>query len=177
MNSSQSFTKLLSEKFYSTYSFINNEVPNELIVDRFAREIAIKLACESGNEECLYDTFAQVHLIGHHDRSAPKGLEEVIYCKGLKGNERRDEWIYMWQKMQASNELEERNIIIKSLGCSDDYNLLRDFLQTSIATNSDNNYVRSERFQIFNSVLKSSVGVSVAIEFLQKHESDGIALM
>lgn len=167
----------LSEKLYSAYPFINNTVPNEPIVDRFTREIAIEWACKSGNELCLYDTYAQVHLVSHHGRSVPKGLEEVIFCNGLKGN-RQGEWVDMWEMMQASNNVEERGIILRSLSCADDLQVLRDFLQSSIATNSDNNYSRSERLQIFQSILaNSAVGIKAVIDFFEKHEKDGIALM
>lgn len=104
-----------------------------------------------------------------------KGLEELIYCNGFKGSGKQQEFVMMWRKMQASTDAEERSLMIRSLGCSDDREVLRDFLQTSIATNSDARYSRKERLEVFESVLRSTVGVPAAIEFLENHEADGIS--
>lgn len=170
----QRFVKILSEKFYASYPRVNGAIPNEPIVNRFAREAAIRWACQSGNEDCLYDTYALVHLVGHHDGVVPKGLEELIYCNGLRGNESQSEWVWMWQKMQASTDKQERSLIIRSLGCSDDFESLADFLASSFTSNSDV-YLSKERLEVFKSVLKSSVGVRAAVNFLEKYENDGLA--
>lgn len=169
--------KLLSEKLYAAYPRVNSAIPDEPIVNRFTRETAIHWACLSGNPDCRYDTYALVHVVGDHDRSVPKGLEEIIYCNGLRGNQSQDEWVSMWKKMQASSDEHERSLIIRSLGCSDDFESMRDFLASSIATNSDVVYLSDERLQVFESVIKSSVGVKAAVEFLEKYENDGITRM
>lgn len=165
---------MLSEKLYESYTIVDNAIPDEPLVDRFARETAIHWACQAGNQACLNDTYVQVHLVAHHDRTVPKGLEEVIYCNGLRGVGRKDEWVDMWQKMQASVEQEERSLIIKALGCSDDEEVMKNFLQASIATNSDVNFGAGERLEVFEAALSSSVGVKAALEFLKNHEQDGI---
>lgn len=165
----------MSERLYEAYPFFSNAIPEESIVHRYARETAIHWACRGGNEGCINDTFAQVRLIGQTGRSTVRGLEKVIYCNGLRGVGRQSEWVLMWQKMQQSTDIDERALIINTLGCSDDREVLRDFLQNSIATNSDNNYARSERLQVFNSVLESSVGITAAVEFLEMYEQEGIA--
>lgn len=163
----------LSAKLYENYSFINNTVPNEPLIDRFARKTAIHWACQSGNEECRYDTYAQVHLSVHHDRSAPKGLEEEIYCNGLRGENTQNEWVWMWEKMKASSDEHERSVIIKSLGCSEDEEILTSFLESSVATNSDVNYSRDERLKIFTAVASSKVGVKVFVDFLEVQKNEG----
>jgi aminopeptidase N len=168
--------RLLSQKLYETYPFIENDVPKEPLIDRFARETAIHWACQSGNDKCLYDTFAQVRLIGHHDRNAPKGLEDVIYCNGLRGDNKQNEWLWMWEKMKASNDERERNVIIKSLGCSEDKEALKSYLESSMGTNSDVNYSRAERLQVFSAVAASKVGVEVFVEFLEANKDEGSVL-
>lgn len=166
------FINLLSERLYAAYPFDDSKIYDESIVDRFTREMAIKWACKSGNTKCLDDTFAKFILITNHTWSLPKGLEEVVYCSGLSGQGTRDGWISLWQKMLASNDFKERNVIIGALGCSKDVLLLTDWLHTSIATNSDNNYITAERLKIFKSVVARSDGLKAAIEFLENYEQD-----
>lgn len=125
---------------------------------------------------CQNDTYILTHLFADHDRAVPKGFEDVIYCSGLRGENKQGEWVELWDKMKESTDLEQRSQIIRSLGCLDDQALLMAYLQTSIATNSDNNYRDDERYKIFQSVLSSSVGVATTIDFIQKHERDGIAI-
>lgn len=95
----------------------------------------------------------------------------------MRGNETQNEWVWMWQKMQASDDEHERSLIIRSLGCSDDFESLKDFLASSIARNGDVDYRSDERLEIFNSVLKSSVGVRAAVDFLELYENDGISVL
>lgn len=83
----QNFMRLLSEKFYSTYPLIINDILNEPLVDRFAQEIAISSACQAGNKKCLSDMI-QVQWIVNGESIAPKGLGDVIYCNGLLGDNR-----------------------------------------------------------------------------------------
>lgn len=144
-------------------------------MSRYARETAIRWACQSGNENCESDTYEVVNVTSKI--IVPKGLEELIYCNGLKGNERQSEWVAMWQKMQASSDEQERSLIIRSLGCSDDFESLRSFLASSIASNSDVVYRSGERLQVFNSIIKSSIGIRAAVEFLEKYENDGVTRM
>ena len=138
-------------------------------MDRFARETAIKWACESGNEKCLNDMFAQVHVIGHHDRSAPKGLEEVIYCNGLRGINKQNEWLWMWQKMKESKDKRERSVILKSLGCSEDEEILISYLESAYGSTSDVNYSWNETWEVFNAVATSRAGVKAFVALYRKH--------
>lgn len=130
----------------------------------------------TGNPDCRFDTFAMTHLVGHdhRDKKELRHLDELIFCQGLKGAEKDHEWVDIWMKMQNSTDKDERAMMIRSLGCADDREILRSYLQSSIATNSDSNYTRLERRQIFEAVAESTVGVQALVEFLENHERDGI---
>lgn len=161
---------MLSAKLYASYKIVNNQIPNEPLVDRFTRELAIRWACQSGNEDCLMDSLEQVRLVVNQTQNIPKGLEEVIYCSGLKGVGKKDEWIGLWRRMQNSSDLEERSLIIKALGCTEDDELLKSYLEASLGANSDTNFRSGERLLIFNSITPSSVGVKTIVEFLTLYE-------
>lgn len=162
--------RLLSEKLYTKFKIVNHQIPNEPLVDRFTREFAIKWACHSGNDDCLSDSLEQVRLAVNQTQNVSKGLEGAIYCSGLTGIGKRDEWIGMWKIMQASTDEGERSSIIKALGCSEDEELLSSYLDASLGTNSDVNFRTGERLQIFNSIKPSSAGVKSIIDFLMRYE-------
>lgn len=149
---------------------MNNQIPNEPLVDRFTRELAIRWACQSGNEDCLKDSLEQVRLIVNQTQNIPKGLEEVIYCSGLKGVGKKDVWVGLWRKMQNSSDPEERSLIVTALGCSEDEELLKSYLEASLGSNSDTNFRTDERLLIFSSITPSSIGVKTVLEFLTLYE-------
>lgn len=163
---------MLSKELYASFEIINNRIPYEPLTKRYAREMAFKWACRGGNEKCLDDTYDQVHLIAHHDWIVPKGLESVIYCSGLRGVDKRSEWIDMWLMMQNSTDSGDRSRIIAGLGCTEDLQLLEDYLTTTLSMNNENNYNVAERLAVFNSVLSSSVGVEAVLKFLTIYELD-----
>ena len=161
---------MLSKELYDSFEIIDNKIPYEPLTKRHGREMAFKWACRGGNQKCLNDTSSQVHLVVHHDWIVPKGLESVIYCSGLRGGDKRGEWVNMWVMMQESNDSGDRSRFIAGLGCVEDLELLGDYLETTLSTNNDNNYSVNERLAVFNSVLSSSVGVEAILKFLTKYE-------
>lgn len=171
------FMKQLSENVYNNFAVVNNVIPNdELLIEKYGRETAITWACKYGNEKCLREMNALVKSVANNNKTVPRGLESVIYCNGLRGLNKQPEWRNLWRKMQASSNEKERSLIIGSLGCSDDRQVLQDFLDSSLATNSDVNYTGTERLEVYNSVSSSSVGVQVAVEFLTKYEMEIISV-
>ena len=165
---------MLSKELYDSFEIIANRIPYEPLVKRYGREMAFKWACRGGNEKCLNDTYDQVHLVAHHDWIVPKGLESVIYCSGLRGVLKRSEWINMWLLMQNSTDTGARMKIIEGLGCTDDLELLNDYLETTLGSNNDVNYSAAERLAVFNSVLSSSVGVEAILKFLTNFELEAV---
>jgi hypothetical protein len=159
--------RLLSAKFYSAYAVHEGSDPQIPLINKFAREMSIHWACQSGSFDCLDNTFDILKLIINRNGSAPKGLEEVIYCNGLRGYNKRDEWVWMWRKMKESKDSQERNIIINSLACSDDDDLLVSFMESVYGTNSDVNYSYEEQSAVLNAVAKSRRGVSAYVKFME----------
>lgn len=167
---------MLSKELYDSFEIIDNRILFEPLIKRYGREMAFKWSCRGGNEKCLNDTYDQVHLLAHHDWIIPKGLESVIYCSGLRGVDKRSEWVNMWLLMQNSTDSGDRSRIIAGLGCTDDLELLEDYLETTLGTNNDNNYSVAERLAVFNSVLSSSVGVEAVLGFLTKYELETVMI-
>ena len=152
---------------YNSFDIIDNVIPKESLIDRYGREFAMNWACKTGNEKCLNDVQIQLAAV-----EVPKGLEYIIYCNGLKGINKQGEWVKVWQKMQSLTSTTERMNIIRGLGCSNDEEVIRDYLDTSITGNSDVVYLSNERIAVFESVFQSSIGFKTIIPFVSEFDDD-----
>ena len=136
--------------------------------------MALKLACNSGSSQCLFDTSVIVHLFldPEIDRKVPKGLESVIFCSGMRGVGKQDDFIAMWNKMNNSTDATFRSQAINALGCSDDPTALKDYLESILGAESSVSYTQAERRSVFSSVLNSKSGLDAIINFMIDFELD-----
>ena len=163
---SQDFLRILSEKIYDKLG--SKEIEGEPFLDRYAREHAINWACRGGNEKCLSDTYDQVHVVVEHDGVVAEGLQTIVYCNGLKGLNKQDEWVGMWHKMRNSQDSAERTRIIDALGCTSDPVLLEDYLDSLLGNTGEVNYSLAERVRALQAVYQNSlIGVSATIKFMK----------
>lgn len=169
----QKFIRILSEKYYHKYKLDASEtIPVDNLPERYGRALAIQLSCESLGEECLKDTYTLVYHYAHHDRKIPVGLEASILCNGFRGDGKQDELVAVWRKMSLTSVPAFKSILIGSLGCSDNQEFLKDYLESSLGSSASQvNYTTAQRREVFNSVLKSHSGLPVIIDFLETHES------
>lgn len=163
----QKFVGKLVTNMYNSFDIIDNVIPKEAIIDRYGREFAMHWACKTGNKNCLNDV--QIQMTGVE---VPKGLEYIIYCNGLKSINKQEEWVKVWKMMQSLTSATERMNIIRGLGCSDDEEVIRDYLDTSITGNSDVVYSSNERIAVFESVFQSSIGFKTIMSFVTKFDDD-----
>lgn len=115
-NDYQAFMRTNVASFYNRLGA--EIIENEPRVDRYARTIAINLACQAQLDECLHDTNFQLLSIVYNNtnkRIAPE-YETTIYCNGMR---RANSMLfnYMSDKMLKSASQTERNNIITAIGC------------------------------------------------------------
>lgn len=165
----------MSEEFYDAFRIPDDgSIPFEELFERYSRELALKLACNAGNERCLSDTFhVNTHLVedGH---SIPKGLEGVILCSGFRGTGKQTQWNELYGLMRTTTDATLKNQFLSALGCSDDADSLKIYLESTVA--DGNNYTQAERQNVLNSVLNSRSGLSTVLSFIKDYESDIIRL-
>jgi len=143
--------------------------------ERYGRELATNLACNSGNDQCLKDTFQLVRKYANDDIKIPRGLESM-YCHGFRGIDKQDEFVKVWKKMQMTADTTFKTTLIIGLGCTDDKDAIRDFLESTLGSGASQvNYTQTERRAVFNAVLKSYSSLPVVVEFLDKFELDIIS--
>lgn len=108
-----------------------NIVNNEQRVDRYARTVAINIACQAQLDACLTQTTQSLQTMIDSGNALAPDLVTPVYCNGLRKaggalfNAMKD-------KMMQSTSQTERNTIIASLGCTQDQNLLSSFLGMAI---------------------------------------------
>ena len=146
--------------------------PIEEVYERYGREIALRLACNSGNEQCLYDTFIMNYLFLEDIAEIPKGLEPVTYCSGLRQENTQIVWVKMWQLMQSTSDPIVKSRALSALGCSGDQDSLKDYLESTLGSGNSVNYTAAERRSVYTAVLNSYSGLEVVISFLNDFELD-----
>ncbi len=165
----------MSEQFYEANKVPDDGlIPFEELFERHSRELALKLACNAGNERCLSDTFnVNKHFIedGHN---VPKGLEGVVLCNGFRGTGKQVQWSALYNQMQTTTDSTLKSQIRAALGCTDDADSLLNYLRSTVA--DGNTYTQSERQNILSATLNSQSGLSTVLSFINDFESDILRL-
>jgi hypothetical protein len=163
----------LSAKFYDAFKVPENYIiPFEEVYERYSRVLAFKIACNSGNENCLTDTYIQNHLFADHDRKIPKGMESVIFCSGFRGPAKEGEWVEMWKKMQSTSDASFKSLALNGLGCTDSKTAQTDYLHSTLGSGNSVNYTAAERRAVVSAVLNSYTGLEAVIAFFKEFELD-----
>lgn len=163
----------LSANLYERFKLPSGLViPAEGVFDRYSRETALRYACNSRNELCLSDAFKLIQRFASNDIRAPRGLEAVVYCSGMRGTGKEAEWTAIWRKLLSPTDATFRSQIINALGCSDDRDLLKQLLESSVGAGNPASYTQAERRAVLGAVLSSRSGLEVVIEFITTFELD-----
>ena len=169
------FFKNTLQKMYLAYGLA--EKPQDTLMDKLARELAIDWSCRLGNQKCLQDTFLLLKKSLDNNEKIPDSLEVTIICNGLKGLNRQNEFVQIWRRMQDSNDQAERLRLIDGMLCSSDPKALTDLLETTLVSSDEVYYRTHERQRILNNILiKSPVGVTVTIDFIAEYYDEIVSM-
>ncbi|XP_058836977.1 uncharacterized protein LOC131693281 [Topomyia yanbarensis] len=138
--------------------------------DKLTRNILVNWACLVDSDECLAQTSALLSdVVSNITNDVDPNLKGVVYCNGLR-NADRDTFLYVWDRMQKSQDPAERSLLTTALGCSQNAELLTVFLETSLDETGDANYRGQERARVFSSVYTNGkVGLETGIKFLAEN--------
>ncbi|XP_063609324.1 aminopeptidase N-like [Penaeus indicus] len=99
----------------------------------------------------------------------PPDLREVFICLAV-GTSGEEEWNFVWNEYMKSNDALDKAILLRSLTCTKDGNILSRFLEMAISPDSG---MRMDDIGIIlQSVDENSKGQSIAWSFLKKHWND-----
>lgn len=178
------FRVLMQEISNNYFEFLGfSDVQNEMFEDKLSRSSAINFACSMGSQKCLNTTLQMLEAHIDGSETIAVNLQSTIFCNGLRGavaDGNKDSSLLeaLWLSMQQSDNTEYRLKIIDILGCHNNAKDLKDLLETTLATVSNEvRYLIPERFRILQSVYsQSSIGVEVAIDFMIEHSSTVLRL-
>lgn len=170
-NNFRAFVRRNLRRMHLAYGW--DEKSDDSLMDKFARELAIDWLCRMGDQRCLSETYLRMQQIALEHQRVPASLELTFICNGLRGLNRQDEFVALWQRMQASHDQTERLRIIDGLLCASDPKPLLDLLETTLINSANTNYRNHEIQRIVNNAYhRSSVGITVTIDFLLKFTED-----
>jgi aminopeptidase N len=125
----QAFVKKIVEPLFNRLGVEVKD--NDPKLDRYARAVAINLACQAGLESCLTQTSTKLSEVESKNNQISPDLQSAIYCNGLRRSNSTT-FFYLQNKMFQSEDQAERTLIINALGCSQDETLLTQYLNLAI---------------------------------------------
>lgn len=142
---------------------------NELLSLKTSRNIAVNWACLSGDASCITETVERIReVIRNPSAEIAPDLQFSIYCNGLRKAD-EVEFTAVWTKMQESTNQGFRSTLIRALGCAQEPQLQRTFLDSTLNTNPEEvNYRNTERSEVLTAVYVNGgkTGLESAIGFI-----------
>ncbi|XP_053672602.1 aminopeptidase N-like [Anopheles nili] len=144
---------------------ITSVAPDEPLLDKYLKQLITSWACRTLIESCLTDTRVALEREVAGDEPVHPDVATVVYCYGLR-TASPDAFAYLFGKLQASQNLGERSLLIDALGCSTNDEQLNDYLLTAIGGELQVNYDSEERYYVLTSVLATREGTDALVRFL-----------
>ncbi|XP_019531218.3 aminopeptidase N [Aedes albopictus] len=168
----ENFTTLVNHlirKVYATLE-VDSVSESEPLLHKYLKQTISTWACMVGNEDCLKRTKAALQKEVTEGVKVHPDIATVVYCQGLRTADAA-EYQHLYKRIYSTQNWAFRSMIITALGCSENKEFLKAFLQTAIASNGagvEINYKSAERTQIVQAVYSGGrAGVDALIEFLR----------
>lgn len=163
----QNFMRKNAAAFFNSLGTSN--IQDENRIRRYARPIAINIACEAQLSNCL--TLTSQRLQGMIDTGVAihPDLVSTLYCNGMRGAS-ASLFAAMQSKLLASNVQADRNAIITGMGCTQNTALLADFF--TFAINPASTLSASERSRILTSAINiGEASIRTMVNFLRDNSA------
>ncbi|KAJ2952371.1 hypothetical protein O0L34_g4655 [Tuta absoluta] len=160
------FQKYMLELSAPLFNELGFEViPGEEFVTPFHRNIILNMNCQHGNQACV----DQAQQLLQNFRENPNNrlnpdIQNTVFCSGLRGGD-RDSFNFLWELYQNSTDASEQSILLSSMGCTPDEELLDFFLKQVI---DDASPVREQdKHSVIVAVINSSPrNMDIALDFV-----------
>jgi aminopeptidase N len=159
----QAFVRQIVEPLYNRLGV--EVVATEHKLERYARSIAINLACQAGLEKCLNQSAEKLQQVIDTGAKIAPDLQSSIYCNGLR-QANVTTFFYLQNKMFQSEDQAERTLIINALGCAQDSTLLTQYLNLAILP-GDALRLQEKSRVLLAPVNNGELGLRVMMEFIR----------
>ncbi|KAJ8921490.1 hypothetical protein NQ315_003108 [Exocentrus adspersus] len=130
--------------------------------------LAVNLACRLHHQQCGADIKRLFTNFKDNGVIPPKNIRSLVYCNGLRHNGTREEWDHILDQYAAADSSTDRSTFLSALGCITDQQILRDYLQLSIS--SDSVITSTDTSSVFSAVYSHPAGVAVAFDFFKENQ-------
>ena len=159
----QAFVRTIVEPLYDRLGV--EVVDDEHKLERYARSIAINLACQAGLNKCLTQSAEKLKQVINNGLRIAPDLQSSLYCNGLRQSN-SSTFFYLQNKMLQSEDQAERTLIINALGCAQDEVLLTQYLNLALIPGDALRL--QEKFRVLAAPLNNGeLGLRVSIEFIR----------
>lgn len=126
-------------------------IDNEPRVDRYARTIAMNVACSMKHEACLTPTLNK--LITHLDEDTlpHPDVASPIYCNGMRSAS-METYMKLLERANSLPSSTMKNIILSGIGCSNNFAIIEHFMNFSLESDT---LTASERQRILLSTINN----------------------
>lgn len=164
--------KQISPLYYRFENYTLNSTVPESLMDQYAQEEAIAMACKVGLKDCInmavtsFEKFRESkgNTSNETYRLQPN-LKSSIYCHAIAaGGE--EEWEYAWEMYRNSTIAAEQDKLLYGLSCTKHIWLLNRYLQYSL----DPSKVRKmNAVRVINFIANNVAGQALAWDFVRAH--------
>ncbi|XP_067625622.1 membrane alanyl aminopeptidase-like isoform X2 [Eurosta solidaginis] len=118
----------LTDKAYKELGF--DELTSDTASDIYTRDKILSWSCQFGNVDCIEKS--KKHFAKIDTTAVPVNIRSVVYCNALRyGNE--SDYDTLFQKFLKSNSATEKTLIISSLGCVKNIDLIEKYFWAIIS--------------------------------------------
>ncbi|KAG4071567.1 hypothetical protein HA402_011721 [Bradysia odoriphaga] len=141
-------------------------IANEPRVNRYARHIAINIACQAQLPQCLTQTNEELESWLFDNVTIHNDLVPYIYCNGIRIAD-GDTVTAMIERLTSSDVQSSRYAIITGLGCIQDSDSLESLFALAVLPSSQ--FTTAERSRILTSAVNNGEeSINSMIQFLQR---------
>ena len=147
---------------YNSVTFGSNRLKH---VQNLKKSLILGWACKLGKSDCVSQAQQLFNNMKKDNTTIDPNLRGVVYCTALRFTDQKDNWEFLWKKLETNTLAAETAILISSLGCTNNKELLMRYLNESI---KENGTIRRQDGQsVFNSVISGNPeGVTIGLKFL-----------
>ncbi|KAG4077604.1 hypothetical protein HA402_003031 [Bradysia odoriphaga] len=166
------FIRSLIEHLYDTVG--PRDIPDEPLLRKYSRPLAIQWACNLGSVHCRSDATRELRELMVTGGEFHQNVRSVLYCAALRSGNSND-FYFVWDRMLSTDDASGRNLLSSALGCSTTRRLLTELLRSTVEATNDNDieYRPGEAYRVFSSVYQNGLlGLEMALDFLVQNTQE-----
>ncbi|EDX14830.1 GD17884 [Drosophila simulans] len=165
----KSFTRRLITPIYEHLNGINDTVASEQQQDKtILKAMVADWACLFEVSDCIAQALSyyrswRSEANPDEVNPVPLGFRDVVYCTAIKHGSVED-WDFLWTRYQKANVATEKQIILDSLGCSQEVWVQQRYLERNFDGMGD--IRKQDSTSVFQAIATSEVGFLLAKKYL-----------